>query len=261
MNYNKRRKRDEIIGSQKLFWSFLDSNIINKLIHLFDDTDTSPDKISKYVENERKIRGLDYETIVGKVYREDNLGYNLLLEIIKDNTRYIHISFHIIPNTFNKKKTGPIHLYKNMYRENMRTTKKNRYSLIRVGTPIGKPHSLEFSIPDGYKTPGINTNEKQLEEEMDVIITVLNHIFDEKHPYYIGDKDKLVHIHHLSNTIQKNINKSQVVERKDKGVTMYPPFTNNKPYPQNTTRKTYKRTKQPSRNSRNIRLTPLNNQP
>jgi len=95
---------------------------------------------------------------------------------------------------------------------------------------------------------------------MDVIITVLNYIFDEKHPYYIGDKDKLVHIHHLSNTIQKNINKSQVVERKDKGVTMYPPFTNNKPYPQNTTRTTYKRSKQPTRNSRNIRVTPLNNQ-
>jgi hypothetical protein len=96
--------------------------------------------------------------------------------------------------------------------------------------------------------------------KMDVIIYVINRIFDENDTYYIGDKDKLVHINNRVDIIIKNINKSQVVERKDKGVTMYPPFTNNKPYPQNTTRKTYKRSKQPTRNSRNIRVTSLNNQ-
>lgn len=256
MNYNKRRKRDEIIGSQKLFWNFLDSNIINKLIHLFDDTESSPNKISKYVENERRIRGLDDATIKGEVYREEKLTYNLLLEICKNNKPILHISFHTAPDSFRGNKSGPIHLYKNMYRENKRTTKKNRYSLIRVGTPIGKPHSLEFSIPDGYKTPGVNTNEKQLEEEMDVIMHVINRIFDENDTYYIGDKNKLVHIHNLSNTIQTNINKSPNVTRKNKGVTMYPPFTNNKPYHQNITRKTYKISKRTTP----IKLTPLYSQ-
>ena len=124
MDYNKRRKRDEIIGSQKLFWSFLDSNIINKLIHLFDDTESSPNKISKYVEIERKIRGLDYASIEGKVYREEKLTYNLLLEICKNNKPILHISFHTAPDSFRGSKTGPIHIFKNIYRENKEITKK-----------------------------------------------------------------------------------------------------------------------------------------
>lgn len=261
MEFIQSGQREEIIKSQKLFWSFLDSNIINKLIHLFDDADESTDKISKYIENERIVRGLDYVSIKSIVYYDKKEKPNLLLELLNGNKCFLHITIHLSPDSFNKNRTGPIHIFKNIYRKTKRINTKDKYSLIRVSTPIGKPYSLEFSIPDGYKTPGVNTNEKQLQEEMDVIIYVINRIFDENDPYYVGDKDKLFHIHPLANTIQKNINKSQVVERKDKGVTMYPPFTNNKPYPQNTTRKTYKRTKQPSRNSRNIRLTPLNNQP
>ena len=259
MEYNQRQKRYNIIESQKIFWSFLDSNIINNLIHLFDDTDPSPDKISKYVENERKIRGLDYETIVGKVYREDDLGYNLLLEIIKDNKRFLHISFHITPNSFNINKYGPIHIYKNTYKEGHMVTKKKRYSLIKVSIPDDKPNSLVFSIPDGYKTEGVNINEKHIEEEMDIIISVLNNIFDEKHEYYIGNKDKIVHIHDLANTIQKNINKSTNVTRKNKGVTMYPALTNRKPYHllKKIIRKTYKLPKRTT----SSKVKPRNNQP
>ncbi len=164
MEHSQSKQREEIIKSQKLFWSFLDSNTINNLIHLFDDAAASPNKISKYIENERKIRGLDNATIEGKVYREKNLTYNLLLEIRKNNKPILHISFHISPDSFNKNKTGPIHMFKNIYRKTKRINTKNKYSLIRIGTPIGKPHSLEFSIPDGYKTPGVNTNEKQLQD-------------------------------------------------------------------------------------------------
>ena len=58
MEHTESAQREEIIVSQKLFWSFLDSNIINKLIHLFDETDKSTDKIGKYIENERRVRGI-----------------------------------------------------------------------------------------------------------------------------------------------------------------------------------------------------------
>ena len=75
---------------------------------------------------------------------------------------------------------------------------------------------------------------------MDVIIYVINRIFDENDKYFVGDKDKIVAINNRANTIIKNINKIPNVTRKNKGITMYPPFTNNKPYPQNITRKTYK---------------------
>lgn len=43
-------QRNIIISSQKIFWSFLDSEMINKLVNLFDDTDNSSnDKMRKYL--------------------------------------------------------------------------------------------------------------------------------------------------------------------------------------------------------------------
>jgi hypothetical protein len=50
-------KRNANIQSQKKFWAFLDRNIVNKLVHLFDSDDRHLNKkIYKYVENERKYR-------------------------------------------------------------------------------------------------------------------------------------------------------------------------------------------------------------
>ena len=64
-------RRSVIFQSQKLFWSFLDSIMINRLIQLFDDkSKNSKVKISNYIENERQIQGLDrsHVTISGEVY-------------------------------------------------------------------------------------------------------------------------------------------------------------------------------------------------
>jgi hypothetical protein len=72
---NQLKQREKIIESQKLFWSMLDSTMVNKLVNLFDDSRESPYKISKYIEYERKLRGLDKNIdIIGKVYGE-NLPY------------------------------------------------------------------------------------------------------------------------------------------------------------------------------------------
>jgi len=113
MTDNKGNQRGEIIESQKLFWSFSDSNIINKLIQLFDEKDKSTDKISNYIENERKVRGLDYVSIKSIVYYDKKENPNLLLELLKDKKCFLHLTIHIAPYSFNHDETGPIHIPSN----------------------------------------------------------------------------------------------------------------------------------------------------
>jgi len=186
--------------------------MMNKLVNLFDDTVSSPNKISKYVESERKLRGMDEATAVGKAYGENTEKSTLLLEIIKRNKVLLHITFHLSPYSLEPENTGAIHITKNIYRKKQKIG-KNRYSLIRVHTPIGKDKSLEFSIADGYKTPGINVDEKELQKEMDVIIYVINRIFDEYDPYYIGIEEEIINVSLKINSFLNSINTSTVKYR------------------------------------------------
>lgn len=228
---NEIKHRDLIIQSQKLFWSFLDSNMINKLVNLFDDTVQTPDKISKYVDNERRLRGLDNAQVIGKVYYDDKLKPNFLLELIKNNERFLHISFHLSPELLNPKETGAIHFRKNIYKQRKNIVKKKKYALISVEKPINKPNSLKFRIADGYNTPGIiaDITEIKLQEEMDIIINVINRVFDENDPYYIGVKDDVILINLRVDNILNNINKNPLIAVKNKGVRMIGKITKNIP--------------------------------
>ena len=69
----------------------------------------------------------------------------------------------------------------------------------------------------------------ELQQEMNVIIRVLNRMFDEdNHDFYIGNEDNLFPIHKNTNTILDNINRrSNSIPLKNKSARMYPPFNNN----------------------------------
>jgi hypothetical protein len=110
--------------------------------------------------------------------------------------------------------------------------------------PKDKPNSLVFSIDrEYYKTNvssnTINTNmlDMEINKEMDVIITVLNRLFDETDTdYYIGDNNKLVLLNNNVNNVLNNINTHSVlISRKNKGTktilgrdTNKPNFTTNR---------------------------------
>lgn len=218
---NQLKQREEIIESQQLFWSFLNSIMVNKLVNLFDDTVIGHDKITNYVENERLLRGMDDAKVISKIIGEKTRSPSLLLEIKKNDMALLHITFHLSPYTLNPIKTGAIHLFKNIYQNtNVNNGKGNIYALIHLEKPVGKPHSLEFRIADGYKTPGINNDEKELQQEMDVIIHIINRLFDEYDPYYIGVKEELINVNPRINTILHNINRRTLVKLKNKGVRM-----------------------------------------
>jgi hypothetical protein len=222
-------KRDMIFQSQKQFWSFLDSTMINKLVHLFDTkSKNSPNKISNYIENERNRQGLETNNIsvIGEVYGQKEKRPTLYLGIKKYNKDFVHITFHLVPKLFDPQHNGPIHFVKNVYDIE---GKKSFYALISIIQPTNKPKSLEFIIADGYTTSGVKNAhiyDSGLQKEMNVIITVLNRMFDEDNSeFYIGNENKLVSIHNNTNTILDNINRSSQTV-KNKGTRMYPPLNN-----------------------------------
>ena len=228
--------RNKILQSHKLFGDFLDSDIINALINLFNEDNNTSIKITNYIEDERKLRGMGCENIIVKSEVYGTIKYNstLFLKIIKNGIEIIHLTLHLVPKTLKSNKNGAIHMFKNIYfRESSKNKKYKLYSLILVTQPIDKPHSLEFSIATGYNTPNIfsnvNTIDPELQKEMDVIITVLNRLFDEDNKeFYIGNKDKLYLIHNKTNIVLNNINAhSKIFTRKNKGIKMLPNFINN----------------------------------
>ena len=227
--------RNKILQSQKLIGDFLDSDIINKLVSLFNEDDKTEIKITKYVEDERKVRGMRNENIIVKseLYGETNENSTLFLKIIKNGIEIIHLTLHLVPITLNSSRNGIIHIFKNIYyNKSLKKKKYKLYALILVTQPGDKPKSLEFSIATGYNTPhnfsDVNIIDPELQKEMDVIITVLNRLFDEDNELYIGNKDKLYPIHNKTDNVLNNINKhSTIFTRKNKGTRMLPNFIDN----------------------------------
>ena len=156
---------------------------------------------------------------------------------------------HLIPTTINVNKAGLLHIKKDIYRKlGVTYSQSNKlYALIDVEQPKDKPNSLVFSIDkDYYKTNVSNiTNTSKLDieinEEMNIIIRVLNRLFDEKNTeYYVGDRNKILLINDKNinnknknksvNKVLNNINKySILVSRKNKGTKTLVGRNTNKP--------------------------------
>lgn len=221
--------RDKIIQSQKQFITFLNKDIIISLISLFNTNNIYGDKIINYINDERKKRKMNPAI---RVESEVNLRRNndptLHLSIKNNNTELLHFSIHLVLGIINPKLTGIIHIQKNIYKSmTPKPEKKSLYALISVRQPINKPNSLEFSIDDGYVTPGVKNShiyDPDLQKEMNVIIDVMNNIFDETKPnFYIGNPHKLFNVHKKSNNILQKINNHNIyATRKNKGSLIIP---------------------------------------
>ena len=67
-----------------------------------------------------------------------------------------------------------------------------------------------------------------LQKEMNVIITVLNRLFDEDNDmYYIGSESRIYSVHNQTNNTLNVINRyNNHYTRRNKGKKLYPPFSN-----------------------------------
>lgn len=215
--------RNMVIQSQKQFWNCLDINLINTLVDLFytDELTNTPSKISKYIEEKGEIQKVDKTfSVSSQVYDISGSMPSLILLIKQNNTDILHLSLHLCPTSFNPKKTGPIHIRKNQIINQLLLKRKNfQYALLTVQQPVGKLYSLEFSIGDGYSSahiPGASMYNTTIQKVMDVIIDILNNLFNEEHEDYIGHLIELPHPY--TNPILHTINTtSKEVSRKNKG--------------------------------------------
>jgi len=252
---NQLSMRKQIIDSQVSFIKFVNANIINELVKIFDRRyNSDPNhKISKYILDERASRGLSNHNIQIKssAYGTNSSNSTLLLDILKNNKNFIHLTIHLTIKALNSKNNGIIHIVKNLYKsQTTKHQKRGLYALISV-QPI-KQQSLIFTINNGYNTPNVEyfTNfinsinssktkkaleyEPEIKEEMDVIITVLNRMFDEDNKdYYIGrniNKNKLWNIHPKVNIFLNDINNHNIYgNRYNKGVKINPSWSNESP--------------------------------
>ena len=208
-----------IINSQAQFWSKIDIYILNELLQLFDNS-----QLTKYIDEERKLRGLDISgtIIVSSIegfQKLKNDDIYLFLIIKKNNKDIVHITFHLVPKSMNPKLAGPIHFKKNIYNIGVKSNIPHIYSRIYVEIPKNKPDSLTFSMEPGYDTTVFATYDTELTKEIDVIIDVINKFFDEHNEtYYIGNKKEVTNIHKYTNNAAKKMNTSKLVTRKNHGV-------------------------------------------
>jgi hypothetical protein len=214
--------------------------MINRLNALFKNNG----RVTEFVKEERRRRGLDEAntTIESMVYGTDRNNSTLLLIIKRDGKEFIHLTIHLSPKElgFTIKSTGIVHIVKNIYNKHVSRKKdylaKSTYAVYR---PQGKAHSLQFRIVERYTTPeipekpeivsNIEKYDEEVKQEMDVLTSVLNKLFDEDdREHYVGDYDAVHHILHNkranhvesnTNNILRNINlHSNAITRKNKGV-------------------------------------------
>lgn len=279
---NELNSRKHIIDSHIYLGKFLTANIVNKLIYLFNANDNA-NNIIKYIKDERNMRKLNNDiNIISDAYGENN-NPTLYLGIIKDNKELLHLTIHLAIRNLNPEHSGIIHISKNIYksqfsRKNPR--QKKLYALINIKQPTNKLNSLKFSIANGYNTKNINTAylyDTELQQEMDVIIAVLNRLFDETNTRcYIGDSrgktsalstnfadsdintyNQIIPINNKTNKFLTSLNTAtNHISRKNKGYFLMPslinyPITKLKPHKQHkiNTRKTYTRKQRSHPNS------------
>lgn len=238
-------KRGLILQSQLLFGNFLNTDIITALVDLFKyNKNDNTSKIVKYIEDQRekdklnstniKIESEVYGIITNSIHTQGKIinGATLFLKVIKNNKEFIHLTIHLVPTTINSDKDGLIHIYKDIYKikgeknKSKSVSRKDNnklYALISVKQPDGKPNSLEFSINnDYYKTnvptiTNVNKIDEEINKEMDVIVIVLNRLFDQNDIIYIGNK--AWEIHNNTDKVLTNVNTYSILTtRKNKGV-------------------------------------------
>jgi hypothetical protein len=230
-------QRKAIFQSQKLLWNLLDSDTINNLIRIFDirNNVSSKTKLETYIEEERSRQGLDNTniTIKSEVYGENTNDSTLIIDIQKDNKKFLHLSIHLSPQSLKPQNTGVLHIVKNIYNDEQpaipskKSVKRLKAALISVQQPVEKPKSLIFTLADGYTTsPKIqytNLYDPLLQKEMDVILTVLNRLFDEEDEYYIGNTTGFIPYHNKSSPVLQNMNVHTThVTRKNRGKGIIP---------------------------------------
>lgn len=225
--------RSEILETHSLLIEFLTLDIMHNLVHLFDEgccngNHFTHKTIAGFIEEERNARGLDNNnvTISSKADKHSPASSLFLLEIKKNGKEFIHLTIHLVSKRRDPKKEGMLHIKKDIYTVKRTCRDKDEfYTLLKVEKPNHK--SLRFSIAFGYNTIGsplASIYDHEVQQEMDVIVSVLNKMFDAcNDDYFVGNDEMrlFLPIQNKTNILLSNMNNhTNIVTRKNWGQMM-----------------------------------------
>lgn len=222
--------RADIFATHSLLINFLTFDVMNNLIHLFDEDccnglHFTHKTIKGFIEEERKERGLDNTTITisSKADKKLKASSRFVLDISKNGKGFIHLTIHLVSKERNPEKDGMLHIKKDIYTVKRSCRNKDEYcTLLKVEKPNDR--SLHFSIgfnDDTSSSPLASSYDEEVNQEMYVIIAVLNKMFDaDNDNYFVGNNDMRIFlpIENKTNIILSNMNNHpQIAIRKDWG--------------------------------------------
>lgn len=224
--------RSDILKTHIIFVEFLTADMIDHLVHLFNEKccehRNNHITISDIMKEERDRKGLvDDVIITSSAYNDPSNpgGSSIVLDIHKHGGSFVHFTAHLSIHELKPKHSGILHMYKDIYKSLQRGSNKTFYALINVEQPT--PDSLHFSIGYGYDTPSAKNAivyDKEVQQEMNMIIAVLNRLFNPLDTYYIGrDRTDPIEVSNTTNAILANMNsRTHIASRKNKGKMMWP---------------------------------------
>ena len=159
-------------------------------------------------------------TSQGRLY---NSG--IILKILKNNKDFIHLSLHFVVKDLAPNKQGIVHLVKNTIKKKSGKHIQPPYALLEISPSI-KPNSLTFHIAYGKNTLGVpvgSVKDKEMKDEMEAVVRMLNRLFDKDDPYYVGKINNVQLIHLNTNTVLNNMNRETThVRRANHGSYYFP---------------------------------------
>jgi len=187
-----------IANSHKHLGSFFNGWNINRLIYLFDSKPSYNDpihNIAAYIHEEHKRRGINTSNLYVKsrVHGITNPKPDpmCIVEIKYNKKTLVHLTIHLAPEQLKASAHGMIHLVKNIYQNSKKYgTLKNGGRVRLLATKSNNSKSLFFTIMDGRAPPlqGNISLDPIIQQEMDVLVSVLNKLFDEHdREHYVGD--------------------------------------------------------------------------
>jgi hypothetical protein len=191
------QQRRRIHRSHLLLSRFMSLHTINQLLHIFDpiilNDDVTTHHIRKYILNENTKQGINMNKrnlSISTVVSDPANNPTCIAKILYHGRPFLHLSIHLAPTDKEIDNHGMIHLVKDYYCVGRKVMPIGECRVrIKVTSIDDKPGSLSFELNDDIPPPADadTSMEPIMKTEMDILMTVLNRLFNQNEPwYYVG---------------------------------------------------------------------------
>jgi hypothetical protein len=194
-----------VVDSHKNLGVVISLEMLDRLNMFFDPIQKGPPavyadpnhNIITYIYKEHINEGTPVPpdiTYISKVHKPTDDDPKYILEVYKGKIKLIHLTIHIAPTSLKRKHHGMIHIVRNVYNNPKKYGTRKNYATMRIQAfkDTAKPQSRAFKIV-GNRSPPPHPNAQQYDadvtRESDILIKVLNNIFDERKTYLYANNE------------------------------------------------------------------------